>query len=141
MRARTIVGAGVLLYVNSRPFGKVTGFRFTSSTPREAIYSVDSLDPVELAPTRTKVSGTINLVRTIADGGAEGAGFTTDYENLSREKYFSLILLDRQTDKVIFRADYCSVVSQSWDAVIRDIVKGNLEFEALDWSNEVKSNV
>lgn len=135
-RARTIVSAGVKLYVNNAPFGQVTTFRFSSSTPREAIYGIDSLDPQELAPTRTKVSGTIGLIRTSGDGGAEGAGFTTGYEKLSREKYFSLCLIDIQTDLVIFRADYCSVVNQSWDVAAKDFIKGSIEFEALDFSNE-----
>lgn len=136
-RARTIVSSGVILYLNNKPFGKVTSFRFASSTPRDAIYGIDALDPIELAPSRTKVNGVIGLVRTLGDGGAEGAGFTAPYEYLSREKYFSLSLVDRQTDNIIFRADYCSVTNQSWDVAAKEFVKGSLEFEALDWSNEV----
>lgn len=128
------------MYVNNRPYGKVTGFRWSSNTPREALYGIDAMDPIELAPTRTKISGTLALLRTLGDGGAEGAGFTAPYEQLSREKYFSLYLLDLQTDKTIFRADYCSVTNQSWDIGARELIKGSLEFEALDWSNEVHSN-
>jgi hypothetical protein len=135
-----MVGAGVVLYVNNRPFGKVTGFRFQSATPRDATYGIDALDPIELAPTRTKINGTLSLLRTLGDGGAEGAGFTAPYEYLSRERYFSLALIDRQSDSVIFRADYCSVTNQSWDVQPKEQIKGVLEFEALDWSNEVHSN-
>lgn len=139
-RARTLVSAGVVLHVNNKPFGRVTNFRFNSAVAHDAIYVIDALDPVELAPARTKVNGTIGIIRTSGDGGAEGAGLTTDYENLPREKYFSLCLIDVQTDKVVFRADYCSVVNQSWDMAARDIIKGTVEFEALDWSNESKTN-
>lgn len=139
-RAKTIVGAGVVLHVNNKPFGKVTNFRFQSSTPRDAIYTIDSLDPTELAPTRTKVTGTLGLILTIGDGGAEGAGLTAPYEHLPKEKYFSLCLIDVQTDTVIFRADYCSVVNQSWDFSAKEMVRGNVEFEALDWSNSCVFN-
>lgn len=139
MRAKTIVSAGVTVYVNGAPFGRVTSFRFSSNTPREAIYGIDSLDPFELAPTRTRITGSIGLVRTVADGGAEGAGLTTNYEQLSREKYFSLMLVERISDTVIFRADYCSVVNQQWDIAAKEMVRGTIEFEALDWSNEMRS--
>lgn len=127
------------MYVNGAPFGRVTSFRFSSSTPRDAIYAIDSLDPFELAPTRTRVTGSLGLVRTIADGGAEGAGMTSNYEQLSREKYFSLMLVERISDTVIFRADYCSVVTQQWDVSAKEMVRGSIEFEALDWSNENRS--
>lgn len=139
MRQKTIVGASVILYVNNKPYGQVVGFRFSSQTPRDAILAIDSLDPFELAPTSTKCSGSIELIRTAGDGGAEGGGFTTDYERLSREKYFSVMLMERITNTVIFRADFCSVVSQQWDFRAKQMAHGSLEFEALDWNNEVKS--
>lgn len=138
-RARTIVSAGVLLYVNNKLYGKVVAFRFTSQTPREAINGIDSIDPFELAPTSTRVTGSIELVRTVADGGAEGAGLTTSYDKLPREKYFSVMLVERISDTVLFRADHCSVVSQTWDFPSKEKARGSLEFEALEWSNEVRS--
>ena len=138
-RAKTIVAASVILYINNQPYGRVESFRFSSQTPRDAIYGIDSLDPMELAPTRTKVTGSIGIIRTVGDGGIEGAGFTTNYELLSREKYFSIMLVERQSDTVIFRADYCSVAGQQWDVQARERVKGTLEFEALDWSNELRT--
>jgi hypothetical protein len=138
-RAKTIVTAGVLLYVNNRPYGQVTSFRFNSDTIRNAIYGIDSIDPFELAPSVTKIAGSIGLVRTLYDGGAEGAGLTTSFEKLPKEKYFSLTLVEKSSDTVIFRADYCSVTRQNWDFESKGIAKGNVEFEALTWSNEVKS--
>ena len=85
------------------------------------------------------MTGKIGLFRTVGDGGIEGSGFTANYEQLSREKYFSLALIERTSDTVIFRADYCSVISQDWDASERSILRGSLEFEALDWSNEFRT--
>ncbi len=138
-RAKTIVTAGVLLYVNNRPYGQVRSFRFSSQTARNPIYGIDSIDPFELAPTITKVSGSIGLVRTLFDGGAEGAGLTASFEQLPREKYFSIMLIEKASDTVLFRADYCSVTNQNWMFESKEIVRGDVEFEALTWSNEVRS--
>lgn len=138
-RAKTIVTAGVLLYVNNRPYGQVKSFRFNSESPRNAIYGLDSIDPFELAPTITKVAGSIGLVRTLYDGGAEGAGLTASFEQLPQEKYFSIMLVEKSSDTVLFRADFCSVTRQNWIFETKDIVKGEVDFEALTWSNEVRS--
>jgi hypothetical protein len=137
-RARTIVAANVLVYINNLQFGKVRSFSFTSQTPRDPINGIDSLDPFELAPTTTRITARMGLYRTLGDAGAEGAGLTTDYDNLSKEKYFSVVLVERSSDTVIFRADFCSVNSQTWDIVSRELVTGTVEFEALNWSNEIK---
>lgn len=137
-RQKVIVSAGVTVYLNNKPFGRVSQFRFSSQTPREPIMAIDSLDPVELAPTSTRVTGSMEIIRTVGDGGAEGAGMTTHFSQLPREKYFSIMLVERISDTVIFRADQCSVVSQSWDFSAKSMVRGSVEFEAIDWSNEVR---
>ncbi len=135
-RARSIVAANVICYVNNRPFGKVTGFSFSSATPREPINGIDSIDPFELAANTTRVTGSLTLVRTLYDGGAEGAGMTTDFERLPQEKYFSILLVERLSDTVLFQANHCSVNQQSWGASAKGVMTGQVEFEALSWTNE-----
>lgn len=135
-RARTIVSANVICYINNKPYAQVTSFAFHSSTPREAINGVDSIDPFELAVNTTKVSGSIGLVRTLFDGGIEGAGLTTNFERLPQEKYFSVMLVERLSQRVLFRADYCSVNQQNWSLTAKGIMQGQVEFEALAWSND-----
>lgn len=137
-RARVITGASILCYINGSRFGRVSGFSFRSMTPRKAIYGLDSIDPHELAPTVSRCTGSIRLYRTTGDGGAEGAGMSASFEDLPREKYFTIQLIDRGTDKVLFQAQYCSVVSQNWDMPAKGTITGSLEFEAITWSNEVR---
>lgn len=137
-RAMTIVGAQVLCYINGVRFGRVTNFIWRSMTPRKAIYGLDSVDPTELAPTVTRCSGTIGMIRTTGDGGAEGAGMAAPFEDLPREKYFTVQLVDRATDRVLFQAQKCSVISQSWTVAMKTSVIGSIEFEAIDWSNEIR---
>lgn len=136
MPAKTLSSAAVVCYVNGSLYGKVTGFRFTSAVNRRVLHSIDTLEPFELTPGPTKISGQIRLLRLIDDGGAEGA-FTAHFNNLSAEQYFSFVLLDRGTGVVIFKASQCSILNQSWEFPSKGIVTGSIEFEALDWSNEV----
>ena len=137
-RARVLSSAAVVCYVNGVPFGRVTHFSWRSSTVRRAIYGLDTVDPSELAPTVTKCVGSVKLYRTVGDGGLQGAGMSAGYEDLPREKYFSLQLIDRGSDQVLFQAEYCTVNNESWDVAIKAVVTGSLEFEALAWSNEIK---
>ena len=137
-RARVISGASVFVYINGRPFGRIREFSFRSMTPRRAIYGIDSMSPYELAPSQTKITGSMSIYRTVGDGGAEGAGITASIEDLSRERYFSIMLIDRGTDMVLFQADSCSLNGQSWSVPSRGIITGSLEFEALTWNNDVK---
>ncbi len=138
-RARVIPSAAVIVYVNGKPFGRISDFSFRSMTPRRAIFGIDSMHPYELAPTQGKITATMRIFRTVGDGGAEGAGMTASFEDVPREKYFSVMLVDRGAqDTVIFQADFCSVVTQTWSLPARGIITGSVEFEALTWSNDVK---
>ena len=128
-----VVGARVLLYVNGRLYGRVSGFQWSSSVNHKGVYALDSLSPVELLPTQTKVIGNITVYRVIGDGGAEGPGFTTNFPSISRMKYFTLALVARYTQRVLFEADRCVLQNQSWNAPTRGFVTGSLSFEALDW--------
>lgn len=139
MRAKTVTSAGVVCYLNGKRFGRVRDFSWSSSTPRKALYGIDITEPQELLTTTTRITGRLSLWRTVGDGGAEGAGMIATYEDLTKEKYFSLTLVERYSDTVIFEARYCSVTSQSWNAPEKGLVTGSMEFEALNYSNEVRS--
>lgn len=135
MPAKVLSSAAVVAYVNGALYGKVTGFRFNSASARRVLHCIDTLEPVELTPGPTKITGTIRLLRIIDDGGAEAA-FTAHFNNLPAEQYFSFVLLDRGTGVVVFKASKCSVMNQTWEFPAKGIVTGVIEFEALDWSNE-----
>lgn len=127
--------ASVVCYINGKPYGLVTTFQWSSQTARKAIYGLDSTTPYELAPTVSKVTGSLGLIRQVGDSGIEGAGIAAPVPLLPREKYFTIALIDRTTDTIIFRADYCSVTNQTWTASARALVSGSISFEALDWAN------
>jgi hypothetical protein len=138
MRSSIITGARVVCYINSIAVGKVTGFHWESDTSRKAIYGLDSGEPYELAPTTTRIGGEIGLLRTEGDGGLEGLGVVAQFPNLPREEYFSITLLDRASDTVLFRADKCAVKSQKWGVSAKQVMSGSFSFEGLLWTNETR---
>lgn len=137
-RSKIISAANVVCFINNQVYGKVTGFSYSSSTPKKRQMGIDSLRPYELIPTGTVVQGQLALLRLVGDAGIEGAGMTAPFADLSKEKYFSIALVDRTSDTVIFQADYASISSESWSIPSKGIVTGTVTFEALDWTNEIK---
>lgn len=137
-RSTLIHGASVVLYVNKVKYAKVIDFHFTVSTPRNKLYGIDAVQPFELALAATDISGSVTIYRQSQDGGAEGAGMATPMPELSREKYFSLMLIEEHSNTILFQASRCSLESQAWGVAAKQYVFGNLNFSAIDWSNEIR---
>lgn len=137
-QARIVTAAHVYCYINGRRFGRVFSFQWGASTPSEEIDGIDCVETLELAPTRSKVQAQMGIYRTIGDGGIEGPGIQPSSSELQRGKYFSVMLIERLSDTVLFQAEFCKVDSQSWSVVTKDFMKGSVSFKALTWSNEVR---
>ena len=133
-----VAGANVIVYINGKPYGRCIDFRPTIATPSKEIGGIDVTDLVELAPTVQRTSFTMTIWRTKGDGGIEGMGITPTSSELSRGKYFSVMLLERVTDTVLFEARYCKVESQSWGYATKSLVQGTVSCKALTSNNEVK---
>lgn len=130
-----LTGAQVVCYINGSICGKVASFNWDSQTPRRFIQTIDTLVPVETVPLPTSIVGTVGIYRIHGDGGAEGLGMVAPNGYNELEKYFTIMILDRTNDMVIFQADNCSVMSQSW-AIQRGYVMGQIQFRAMTWNNE-----
>jgi hypothetical protein len=128
----------VALYVNGNQFGRVNSFSYSVDTPRRKLNTVDSLIPFELATMGTHISGAMTIYRTVLDGAAEGAGMVAPIDELPREKYFSIVLVDLTTQVVIFQADFCSVEQQSWSIASKSLITGSVAWSALSYQNEVR---
>jgi hypothetical protein len=136
--ALTITGAHCKLYVNGSPYGRVETFEFTETTAHRTVKVVDLMTPWELIPEGVQVTGSMSIYRIHQDGGVEGAGMKAAVPDLARQKYFSILLVDRFTDTVLFRADQCVVLSQTWRAQ-KGLLKGAVSLQARTWSNEVEA--
>jgi hypothetical protein len=135
----TISGASVILFVNSIPYGRVTQIDWDVSTPIEELRGVDSPQPYELANSTTSVGGTLYVLRTLGDAGAEGAGFTAPIIDVGKTRYVSLVLLERRTRQVLFKSQRCAISNQSWTIPSRGIVSGTVTFVSIEYGNEMDS--
>jgi hypothetical protein len=135
-RPKLMHGARVLCYINGKLFGVVTSFSWSSSTPRRKIHTIDIPHPVELATTTVDVTWNMGMLRILGDGGAQGAEIVAQQSDISREKYFSILLLERQTDLPLFKADLCVTESEQWSANAKGIVQGQISGSGILWSNE-----
>ncbi len=138
MSSKLVVAARCQLWINGALFAEVNRFTWQSNTPKKVIRGLDSNIPQELGTTISECTGVIGVYRIERAGGAEGVGITAPYQDAPLEKYFSLMLVDRKTDTVLFEADYCSATSQNGNVIPRTYVTGNIAFTALLWNNEVR---
>lgn len=135
-RPKLVVAAKVLVYVNGKLFGRCTNFQWTSATPRKKIRTVDIVHPVELAATTVDVTWTMGVLRVSGDGGLQGAGVVAQQTELSREKYFTLVLVERSTGLTLFKADLCETDSESWTIAAKDRMLGQVNGSGIVWVNE-----
>jgi hypothetical protein len=134
-----VTGAHVIVYINGQIFGRCIDFRPTMSTPSKEIGGIDNIDLIELAPTVTRTSFTMTVWRTIGDGGVEGLGIAPSIAEIQRGKYFSVMLLERVSDTVLFEARWCRVESQSWGFVSKSLTQGTINCKAITSNNEVRA--
>ena len=134
-RSRLLTGAQVFCYINNNKFGRIANFGHGTNTPRRRYKGIDTLIASELIPTEYAVAGNMTIYRLHKDGGAEAAGITATWEDYTREKYFSILIIDRTTDTVLFRATECSIENQKWQYG-KGYVMGTISFSALVSNNE-----
>jgi hypothetical protein len=138
-RPKLVSAPRVLVYINGKLYGRCTTFQWSSITPRRRIHVCDIAVPVELAATTTDVTWQMGVLRVIGDGGAQGSGIVADQLNISREKYFTLTLIERQTDMVLFQADLCNTDSEIWSIAPKGLMQGQISGSGITWVNEASS--
>jgi hypothetical protein len=69
------------------------------------------------------------------DEGLEGRNITAGLPYIPEERYFSLMLQDRFSGFIIFRADYCKVEGQAWNINAKQMVVGQFSFKGLTARN------
>lgn len=125
-------------YINSIPFARCCGLNYSILSPKKEIRGIDLLQPIELIPTSLSVYGTIQVYKLRVDGGAEAAGLIATWQKMTKEKYFSLMVLDRSTDSVLIQSNRCSVLDQNWSIQPKNFVTGTIKWSGIDYMNEAE---
>ncbi len=140
MTSKTLHSSRLAIYINGIRYGVVSNFKYRSDTAHAEIFEIDSLDAVEISPTTNKVEGNFNIYRTTTDGGIEGFGISQNFSDITRGRYFTIQIVDRANDIVIFSATQCRVISQDWEMKSKDLVMGSINFRGIEWYNEVRQS-
>lgn len=141
MRPKLITGPRVLVWVNSKLYGVVKSFSYESDTPRKGIQTIDMSNDVELGTTRVKVRWNMTVYRVGGDGGLQGAGLVARSHEISKEKYFSILVVDRLYDLPIFSAEMCQTDRESGGINAKGIMEIQLSGTGILWSNETNQYV
>jgi hypothetical protein len=135
---KTMVAAHLLIFINGRRFGEATSIRWSIPTPHNARQGLDSLQPYGYDPAGTKVSISLSMVRVHGTGALEGRGITAPASHMARQKYDSILVVDRVTGKRVFQCDHCVVTNQDWTAAAKQRVEGTFTFDAIEGVNEAE---
>lgn len=135
--SRIITGAHAVCYINGRVWGQVTSFSWSEQRPHRVVRGIDDAIAADLVPGPVTTIATIGLVRRKRDAGAEGAGLTVPLQDLTRERYVSVLLVDRTSDVVLFRADRARATSQAWEVRPKGVMAGTVAIEALGASGQL----
>lgn len=139
MVVMSITGSDLLVYINAKLAGIVTSFEFIYDNHLESIRAIDNSNPVELAETYNEVTGSMGLVM-LRNDAIEQRGIMGAPHNVRLEKYITICVVERFTDKVIFQSDRVRVKSQSWQAGVKQLVRGTIKFDAIGFVNFATGN-
>lgn len=135
-RPSSLNGARIVCYINGRLFGLVTSFSWTSSTPRKKVHVVDVPHPVELMATTTEISWQMGVMRLMGDGGMQGNGIVANQTNIIKEKYFTIMLVERLSNLPVFQADMCQTDGEQWSITAKGLMSGSVSGSCIVWTNE-----
>jgi len=134
---QVVVGAHVKCYINGNFFAEVTGFSYNETNQKIQRRGIDKATPFEISPGIQAIQGQLSMVR-VRDGGLEGNGIKPIYANVPKANYFTMTLLDRVTNTVIFEAYGCQINKQQWQVGVGSRMLGSASFVAFDYNNEVR---
>jgi hypothetical protein len=137
MKAQSLAGASLKLYINNRPVGIATGFDWTIDYGRTPIFGLDQVTAYELAPGQINVKGRIDCTRIKRDGGLEGRNIVASADNILNEKYINIILIDRDSGSIVFRAELAAIGIQNWRVDPKGILRGSFSFVGFQVTNEL----
>lgn len=136
-----ICGPHTVVYINGKPFSQVSAVDYNINSPYKLLTGIDTLLPLDTIPQSLSYTATLQLYMIRGRCGIEGEGLAATWEAATRGKYFSILILDRQTQNVIFEGQKNRATGQQWRFASRSIVTGTVQFTGLFYNNNTVSAV
>jgi hypothetical protein len=134
--SKVLEGATVKVFVNGSLLGWAAGINLRIRTPVRQAHGIDSSTAFEAIPTTYSVTATMTVYRGRHSGGAEGAGLAASGENLLKQKYATIELVDRLSNAVIAKLTECMVTDQAWSYLPKQLVTGQISLDGINHQNE-----
>jgi len=135
--AKYLSGARCILKINGAVCAFAFGISWRITTNYTEINTIDNYEPVELAPQRISVDGTISALRipgespTMQEWQSHRLSFLFD-------SYIDIEVRDSKTDLVIFKANKAIITSRSEDIKVDQLANMTLTWKAVGFMDEAK---
>lgn len=125
-----ITGAGITLKINNTVVGWATQIGYSRSQNVKTIYELDNPIPVEHSPTVYDVSGSVSGIK-IRDVTLDNQGVLNlqSANDIFRQRYITIEVIDRSTGKTMFTVVDCMVVGDSWSVGAKGTASLNFNFK------------
>lgn len=134
-----ICGPHTVVYINGKPFSQVSSLDYNIASPYRVITGIDTLLPLDTAPQSLSYTASMNVYMIRGRGGIEGEGMSATWEAATRGKCFSILVIDRMTQNILFEGRKNRATGQSWHLAAKSIVTGTVQFTGLFYSNNTVS--
>lgn len=133
--AKYMSGARCILRINSDIVGFAFGVSWHIDTSYIEIETIDDVFPVELAPRRVKVSGSISALH-IPGRGPSTQLWQPDVLSFLFNKYITIEVRDSQTNQLLFFTDKAVIVNRQEEIKVDDLAQMSLSFSAIGFLDE-----
>jgi hypothetical protein len=130
-----IVGAHAILYINGTPYAYVAELDPVINSPQKLLNGIDYLPPLDAAPGLLTYNVTAHIYRRKQGRGLEGDGLLPRWDQATKGKYFSAVVVDRRTQEILFQSHKNLIISQSW-RLGKAIIIGQINWVGLDYTND-----
>ena len=136
MPSSTVVrGGDVKVWINGNLFTPVSSVKYRINTNRKEIFGIDQIIPFELAPGTISIDGSVDVYRMKNNGSLEGRGIVAPLQKMLEEKYFSLVITDRETDICLLYIPQASLKEQNW-SFQKGICTGSFSFAGIGYASD-----
>lgn len=133
--AKYASGARCVLKINGKLVGFAFGISWRCTTMYTEINTIDDVTPVELAPQKISVEGTISALH-IPGESATASLWQPDMLSFLFHKYIVIEVRDSQTDQLLFHTGKAVITSKMEDIRVDQLASVTLNFRAIGWVDE-----
>lgn len=135
-----MTGARVKLRINKKLVGFAFGISWKIDTEQIEINTIDDYLPAEIAPTRIRISGTIQALH-IPGQGISKEQYQSNVLSFLAHQYITIEARDSQTDELLFYTTKAVITSRQEDLQAGQLGKVSLRFIAIGWQDELQPTI